>query len=123
MRPKQGQRSSQWRVRLRPTVRSAGRGSFVVDPRAGIYCPAIRLCGGDSALCSPPTGLQHTARGSEKWSFLDFLLAAGASYASVDEFSEELTYAVAPVSVFPEFCLCDTAVKRLSFGAKYCQAS
>ena len=42
---------------------------------------------------------------------------------SVDEFSVELTVAVAPVLVFPEFCLCDTAVKRLSFGAKYCQAS
>src|SRR6267142_1523504 len=120
MRPMWGQRSSQRRVRLRPTVRSAGRCSFVVDPRAGIYCPAIRLCGGDSALCCPPTGLQHTARGSERWSFLDFLLPAGASYASVDEFSVELTYAVASVFVFPEFCLCETPVKRLSFGAKDC---
>ena len=39
-------------------------------------------------------------RGSERWSFLDFLLAAGVSYASVDEFSVELTYAVAAVFVF-----------------------
>jgi hypothetical protein len=33
---------------------------------------------------------------------------------SVDEFSVELTDAVAPVVVFPEFCLCDAAESSLS---------
>ena len=35
---------------------------------------------------------------------------------SVDEFSVELTDAVAPVLVFPEFCLCDAAECFLSQG-------
>jgi len=41
--------------------------------------------------------------GSERWSFLDFLLAAGAKQrggSSVDEFAVELTDAVVPVLVF-----------------------
>src|SRR3977135_2303559 len=75
-----------------------------------------------STLLPAHSTTTHTAR-IRKVVISCFLLPAEASYASVDEFSVEPTHAVAPVFVFPEFCLCDTAVKRLSFGAKNCQAS
>jgi hypothetical protein len=75
----------------------------------GCAVAVLRLCGGDSALCCPPTGLQHTTRRSERRSFLEFLLAAASELRgsfSVDEFRVEMTDALAPVLVFAEFCLC-----------------
>jgi hypothetical protein len=64
----------------------------------------LKLCGGDPALCYPPTALQHTTRQSERRSFLEFLLAAPSKLRgsfSVDEFRVEMTDAVAPVSYSP----------------------
>src|SRR4029077_9360814 len=72
----------------------------------------LKLCGGDSGLCCPQTTLENTARQSEGRSFLEFLLAAASKLRgsfSVDEFSVEVTDAVAPVLVFAEFCLCGAA--------------
>ena len=78
------------------------------ETRVGDCAVAVlKLCAGDPALCCPPTTQQHTARQSERRS-LSSSWQRGAKLRgsfSVDEFSVELTDAVAPIHVFAEFCL------------------